>query len=129
MPTKRRVARPGRTCWRRLASSDRLAACGASVSIGANRYSVPYRLIGKTVQIVRAGGSWQIRCRGELVAEHPVLAGRHQLSVDPAHGPGALARNARQRFAESTERRTASPELEQVEVRDLAIYEQMLEAA
>jgi hypothetical protein len=49
------------------------------------------RLIGKTVQIVRAGGSWQIRYRNELVAEHPVLAGRHQLRVNPEHGPGAAA--------------------------------------
>lgn len=46
------------------------------VSIDANRYSVPCRLIGKTVQVVRAGGVWQIRYRNELVAEHPVLAGR-----------------------------------------------------
>jgi len=106
----------------------RVVAADWLVSIDANRYSVPCRLIGKTVQVVRSGGTWQIRYRGELVAEHPVLAGRHQLSVVPAHGPGALARNARQRFAEPTER-PAAPAHEEVEVRDLAIYEQMLEAA
>jgi hypothetical protein len=27
--------------------------------------------------------AWQIRYRGELVAEHPVLAGHHELRVLP----------------------------------------------
>lgn len=60
------------------------------VSIDSNRYSVPCRLIGKSVQVVRTGGLWQIRYRGELVAEHAVLAGRYPLSVQPEHGPGAI---------------------------------------
>jgi len=56
---------------------------------------VPFMLIGKAVQVVREGGSWVIRHRGAVVAEHAVLAGRAQLSVRPEHGPGAAARNAR----------------------------------
>ena len=109
---------------------DRVVADDWLVSIDANRYSVPCRLIGKTVQVVRAGGLWQIRYRGELVAEHAVLAGRHQLSVQPEHGPGAMARNARQRYgAASVAAPQTGPQDEAVEVRDLSIYEQMLEAA
>lgn len=109
---------------------DRVVADDWLVSIEANRYSVPWRLIGKTVQVVRAGGTWQIRYRGELVAEHPVLAGRHQLSVMPEHGPGAAARNQRKRFAEPAPARAAAQVLvEPVEVRDLALYDQLLEAA
>jgi hypothetical protein len=73
---------------------------------------------------------WQIRYRGELVAEHPVLAGRYQLSVAPEHGPGAVARNARQRYAEAREVvSTPLPLAEAVEIRELQIYEQMLEVA
>lgn len=108
---------------------ERVVADDWLVSIDSNRYSVPCRLIGKTVQVVRAGGAWQIRYRGELVAEHAVLAGRHQLSVLPEHGPGAAARNARQRYAELSALTASPPALPEVEVRDLAIYDQMLEAA
>jgi hypothetical protein len=108
---------------------DRVVADDWLIAIDTNRYSVPCRLIGKTVQVVRSGGVWQIRYRNELVAEHPVLAGRHQLSVLPEHGPGAAARNARQRFGESAPAAAPPMPAEIVEVRDLAVYEQMLEAA
>ena len=102
------------------------------VSIDTNRYSVPWRLIGATVEVLRAGGNWQIRHRGELVAEHPVLPGRHALSVIPEHGPGATARNARTRYADSARLNGPAAEAAErfsvVEQRDLAVYEQMLEA-
>jgi len=104
------------------------------VSIDTNRYSVPWRLIGATVEVFQVGGHWQIRHRGVVVAEHAMLPGRHQLSVNPEHGPGAVARNARQRYAEtaklvSLEPAGAGERFNPVEQRDLAIYEQILEAA
>ena len=114
---------------------NRVVADDWLVSIDGNRYSVPFGLIGQTVEIVRAGGVWLIRHRGRLVAEHPVLAGRAQLSVLPEHGPGAAVRNARTRFPGALHpvggsmahpSRGASPE---VEVRDLAIYDALLETA
>jgi hypothetical protein len=106
---------------------DRVVADDWLVAIDGNRYSVPFALIGKTVQVVREGGSWVIRHRGAVVAEHAVLAGRGQLSVRPQHGPGAAARNARQRYAAS---RTvpATDSLREVEVRDLAVYERLIGA-
>lgn len=102
---------------------DRVVADDWLVAIDGNRYSVPFMLIGKTVQVVREGGSWVVRYRGAVVAEHPVLAGRAQLSVQPAHGPGAAARNARQRY--SAPRSSAPADLREVEVRDLAVYERL----
>jgi hypothetical protein len=110
---------------------DRIVAEDWLVAIDANRYSVPWKLIGKTVQVVRAGECWRITYRGELVAEHPVLAGRHQLSVLPEHGPGASARNVRRRFADPTPASSDALPLadDAVEVRDLTVYDQMLEAA
>jgi Mu transposase, C-terminal domain len=109
---------------------ERVVAEDWLVTIDTNRYSVPWRLIGKTVQVVRAGGVWQIRHRDVLVAEHPVLPARHQLSVRPEHGPGALPRNARKRYADIPAPASAPVRVnEVVEVRDLAVYEQMLEAA
>jgi transposase len=103
------------------------------VSIDTNRYSVPWRLIGATVEVLRVGGNWQIRHRGELVAEHPVLPGRHALSVMPEHGPGAATRNARTRYADTArllgQAAEAAERFSVVEQRDLAVYEQMLEVA
>jgi len=57
---------------------DRVVAEDWLLSIDGNRYSVPFMLIGKTVQVVRQGGAWVIRHRGAVVAEHAVLAGRAQ---------------------------------------------------
>ena len=106
---------------------ERVVAGDWLVSIDANRYSVPFRLIGKTVEVVREGDRWMIRHRGKVVAEHPVLAGRAQLSVRPEHGPGALARNARSRYAD-TAGRPPMPESagRDVQVRDLTVYDQLL---
>ena len=101
---------------------ERIVAGDWLVSIDGNRYSVPFRLIGATVQVVRVGGHWSIRHRGEVVAEHPVLAGRAQLAVRPEHGPGAVARNARQR-ASSPRAPSGSATERDVEIRDLALYD------
>jgi hypothetical protein len=77
--------------------------------------------------VVREGGNWVIRHRGQIVAEHVVLAGRAQLSVFPEHGPGAAARNARRRHAEpSAMVEHAVNSSRDVEVRDLAVYDQLL---
>jgi hypothetical protein len=121
----------GRASFLQAQQRERIVADDWLVSIDTNRYSVPWRLIGKTVTVVRVGGTWQISHRGELVAEHAVLAGRHQLIVKPEHGPGAAARNARKRYSEpsAANEPNAAAGLHTVEVRDLAIYEQTLEVA
>ena len=110
---------------------SRVVADDWLVSIDGNRYSVPFGLIGQTVEVVRAGGIWQIRHRARLVAEHAVLAGRAQLSVCPEHGPGAAMRNARQRHAGPAASTRGGdglrpvPDELAVEVRDLAIYDSL----
>jgi transposase len=111
---------------------DRIVAEDWLVSIDSNRYSVPWRLIGKSVQVMRVGDRWHILYRNELVAEHPVLAGRHQLRMLPEHGPGATPRNARKRFSDAPPTPNTDPtpgQLHGVEVRDLAVYDSLLEVA
>lgn len=108
---------------------SRIVAEDWLVAIDSNRYSVPWRLIGKTVEVVRVGSSWHILHQGKVIAEHPVLDGRHQLQVNPEHGPGAAARNVRRRFSSASLTAAEAHALHGVEVRDLAVYEQMLEAA
>jgi hypothetical protein len=104
---------------------ERVVAEDWLVSIDGNRYSVPCRLIGQTVQVVREVDRWVIRHRGQIVAEHAVLEGRAQLAVNPKHGPGAASRNARQRYATPRQSPAADGNRHEVEVRDLAFYEHL----
>lgn len=106
---------------------ERVVAEDWLIALEGNRYSVPFGLIGKTVQVVREGGRWVVRHRGAVVAEHDVLAGRAQLSVRPEHGPGAAARNARQRYAGATAGSHPVDVAREVEVRDLAVYERLVD--
>ena len=60
-----------------------------------------------------------------------MLAGRGQLSVRPEHGPGAAVRNVRQRFSAPpiATGATAAHALDaarEVQMRDLAVYEQLV---
>ncbi len=103
---------------------ERVVAEDWLVSIDSNRYSVPCRLIGQTVHVVREADRWVIRHRGQVVAEHAVLEGRAQLAVIPQHGPGAASRNVRQRHG-TPRHATQTVEREDVEVRDLGIYEHL----
>jgi transposase len=105
---------------------ERIVADDWLVAIEGNRYSVPFALIGKIVHVVRQGAHWVIRHRGAVIAEHPVLPGRGHLSVRPEHGPGAAARNARQRYTTRVSHTApAEDRSREVQVRDLAIYERL----
>jgi len=93
------------------------------VSFETNRYSVPCTLVGKTVEVRRRDGQLVISHRGETVARHPLLAGRYQLRIQPEHGPGAVARNARRRFSSPEADGPGTRPLLEVEIRDLSVYE------
>jgi hypothetical protein len=98
------------------------------VSFRSNRYSVPFRLIGKTVEVQACGERLTVFHRGERVAEHRLRDGRHELAILPEHGPGAVARNARSRFA-SRPGGSPDPLALDVEVRDLALYDTLADGA
>src|SRR5262245_16985171 len=104
---------------RRIVAEDYL------VSIDTNRYSVPFALIGKVVEVHRRAGTLRVLHQGALVAEHPELPGRYQLRILPEHGPGAVMRMARQRRS-TTPPRAPRPFEPAVEVRDLALYDALL---
>ena len=114
-------AAPGRT-FRLEAPLTRRVATDYLVSVATNRYSVPFHLIGQTVEVRRRAGQLEMRHRDELVATHPELPGTHQVRILPEHGPGPIRRNTRLRY--STLGPPAAPgPLPEVEVRDLACYE------
>lgn len=118
------IATRGQPAFALAARRSRIVASDYLVSFQTNRYSVPFTLIGQTVEIERQGSQVLIYHRDRQIAQHPLAAGQHQLVLTPEHGPGASARNARRRFATvaGTDARHA---IESVEIRDLAIYEHL----
>ena len=86
------------------------------VAFETNRYSVPYRLAGKRVEVLAEGQEAKIYHQGELVTSHLRLNGSYRSSIDKSHYWGL--------FKPAVPAKTP---LEDVEVRDLAVYEQLLE--
>ncbi|MGH8251710.1 MAG: IS21 family transposase [Steroidobacteraceae bacterium] len=103
---------------------SRIVASDYLVSFETHRYSVPFTLIGQTVEVERQGGHLVIFHRDRAVAHHVIPAGKHPLVQQPAHGPGAVARNARRRFA-PPQGGVAGSVMDEVEIRDLALYEHL----
>ena len=90
---------------------------------------MPFALIGQRVEVLRRDGRITIYHRDALVAEHPELEGKYRLRILPEHGPGAIARNTRQRRSApppATRPWLATPT--EVEVRDLSVYERAASA-
>lgn len=118
------LATTGHRSFAQEGRRNRIVASDYLVSFQANRYSVRFQLIGQTVELQACEGHLTIYHRGRCVAEHPLLTCQHQLRILPEHGPGAIARNARQRYALAGTATVTSYEND-VEVRDLAFYEQL----
>lgn len=60
------------------------------VQVDRMRYSVPWRLVGREVDVRLGAGTVAVLCGGEVVAEHRRLVGRKgQYSTDPGHVPEA----------------------------------------
>jgi transposase len=67
---------------------ERVVDLNGYVSLEANRYSVPERLVGQRVTLYKHPAQVHIHHRGAAVALHPRLIGqRDARSTDPAHHP------------------------------------------
>lgn len=99
------------------------------MSYQTNRYSVPFSLIGRTVSVEPCGDTVRIYHGNDLVAEHEQRHGKYEMSIQPEHGPGAIARNARKRQGAPGSSVRLLPDLSDVEIRDLSVYEQLAEVA
>jgi len=86
------------------------------VAFQTNRYSVPFRLAGKQVEVLTDGEMIKIYHGGELISCHARIEGSYQSSIDKSHYWGL--------FKPAVP--TAAPP-DEVQVRDLAVYEQLLE--
>jgi transposase len=117
------LPRGGRPGFRLEARFPRIVATDYLVSLDTNRYSVPFSLIGQTVEVERRDGQVRVLHQGRVVVTHAELTGRHGLRVLPEHGPGAVARNARLRTSTPAGPPRGIPTDAEVEERDLATYE------
>lgn len=78
----------GRAPFGQLRDLVRKVQADCAIDLDTNSYSVPWRLIGETVQVVVLGGRVIVRHAGQVVADHPVCDGRRQRIVEPAHLAG-----------------------------------------
>ena len=62
------------------------------IELDTNRYSVPYWLVGRTVEVQLDTDELIARYRGEVVARHAVAAGRHVVVEDSRHLDGLVRR-------------------------------------
>jgi transposase len=80
----------GRAPFGQLRDLVRKVQADCAIDLDANSYSVPWRLIGETVQVVVLGGRVIVRHAGQVVADHPVCEGRRQRIIDRAHLAGVV---------------------------------------
>jgi len=78
----------GRAPFGQLRDLVRKVQADCAIDLDTNSYSVPWRLIGESVQVVMLGGRVIVRHAGQVVADHPVCEGRRQRIVDRAHLAG-----------------------------------------
>lgn len=89
------------------------------VSVGGNYYSVPDRT-RRVVEIQQLPDKIRIIDLGKVIAEHPVLEGRRQYRIDPAHPTGGSGAKRRHHGKEDIAIGRIG---EHVAVRSLAIYQ------
>lgn len=113
----------GHPSFRLRARQSRIVASDYLVSFDTHRYSVPFALIGQTVEVEAFDEQVRIFHRGQLVATHPRLLGHHQFHILPEHGPGAVQRNQRRPRPSPFARGAGHDAFPDVEIRDLALYD------
>ncbi len=102
----------------------RQVATDCLVTVDTNRYSVPWRFVGATVEVQPGpADTWQIYYQGTLIATHSRHGGRHRVCTEPTHYAGL-----RGGLPVPAARWGMAPPPE-VEVRDLTVYAAFLDEA
>jgi len=112
----------GQVPFRIERSPQRWVSRDCLVNFEANRYSVPWRLVGEAVDVAVIGHELHIVHAGARVARHALCPGKYQLIRDPEHFAGLL-RAAAAATPASAPLLAGRFELPEVEVRDLSVYE------
>ena len=100
----------------------RQVSSDARVCFKTNRYSVPWRLVGRQVEVRAENDEVLLLFGGETVARHALLSGRFQESLDPSHFRGLF----RMVVSQEPSQPPHDPRfpVEDVMVRDLSLYDQ-----
>jgi transposase len=112
----------GRPPFRQLRELIRRVHSDCAVEVDTNSYSVPWRLIGETVQVTLAGGRILIRHGGKIVADHGESGGRRQRIVEAEHFAGVAGHSGLVRKEIPSVVPTTPPDL----LRPLADYERLV---
>lgn len=114
----------GKAPYRIQADITRIIPRDCQVVYKTNRYSVPWKLVGREAVLEESGERLKIYVQGHVAADHPLLGGRWQQSLVAGHYEGIL---------ESIKPKIKEPALvhvslwtkadQDVQVRDLASYE------
>ena len=99
----------GRPPFRQIRELVRKVHSDCAVEVDTNAYSVPWRLVGESVQVTVSAARVQIFHAGQLVAEHAEAAGHHRRLTDPAHFVGVSGAGGPVRRPAAVERLGASP--------------------
>jgi transposase len=95
------------------------------VSFETNRYSVPLRFVGKPVEVQSWNDRVLIFQEGRLIVSHPRLEGKYQLQIEKEHYSGIFYREEFPSLRMLAFDHGSLRNREEVEVRDLAVYEQV----
>jgi hypothetical protein len=114
----------GKAPYRIEADITRIVPSDALVVFKTNRYSVPWRYVGKVVVLKECGERLEIFSGGAPIANHPILAGRYQQNIISGHYEG-LPQPTHPKASEAlpVEVSLWSRFTEEVEIRDLETYE------
>jgi len=95
----------------------------ARVCFKTNRYSVPWRFIGRQIEVRVEDGEVVVLHDEQVIARHALLLGRYQENVDPAHFRGLF----RMVVGEEPIKPPHDPRfpVEDVMVHNLALYDQV----
>jgi transposase len=91
----------GRAPFGQLRDLVRKVQADCAIDLDTNSYSVPWRLIGESVQVVVLGGRVVVRHAGVVVADHPLCRGRRQRIVERAHLAGVVGASGAVRAAQA----------------------------
>ncbi|MDQ2629539.1 MAG: IS21 family transposase [Actinomycetota bacterium] len=80
----------GRPPFRQIRELVRKVQADCAVEVDTNAYSVPWRLIGESVQVSVSAGRVRVHHAGRLVAEHVEAEGRHRRIVERGHFAGVV---------------------------------------
>jgi hypothetical protein len=80
----------GRAPFGQLRDLARKVRSDCAIDLDTNSYSVPWRLVGETVQVVVLGGRVIVRHAGEIVADHAQCEGRRQRVIERTHLAGLV---------------------------------------